>query len=85
MQDQVVYRILVKGQLDGDDFNRTSPIQITIEGASDAESVFTFLADQSGLIGLIRFLHRQGILICSVCRQRQADPPCTEKEQIDDI
>ena len=70
MQDLSAYQIEVKGQLNGDDFNATSPIQVSVEDVSDTRSIFTFLADLSGLIGLIRFLHRQGFIIISISRQQ---------------
>ena len=70
MQDLSAYQIEVKGQLNGDGFNATSPTQITVKDVSDTRSIFNFLADQSGLIGIIRFLHRQGFIIISISRQQ---------------
>lgn len=74
MHDQSEYRIEVKGRLEESTINAAAPIQIIIEKATDAESTFSLVADQSGAVGLIRFLHRQGYLILSVCRQRVNHP-----------
>ena len=68
MQELAAYQIEVQDQLDGDDFNAISPIQITVKDVSDTKSTLAFLTDQSGLIGLIRFLHRQGYIILSINR-----------------
>lgn len=71
MHDLSEYRIEVKGRLEEESINAASPIQLNIEKATDSESAFTIYADQSGMVGLIRFLHRQGFIILSVSRQRQ--------------
>lgn len=70
MHDLSVYQIIIKDRLEENNFNAISPIQIAIEKVSDLETTFKIYSDQSGLVGLIRFLHRQGFLIFSIFRQR---------------
>lgn len=70
MHELSVYQIKVKEKLEEHTFNMTSPFQITVEKASDTETTFHIFADQSGLVGLIRFLHQQGFLIFSIYLQR---------------
>lgn len=70
MHDLSEYQIKVKTRLEENSFNAISPIQITIEKVSDLETTFNIISDQSGLVGLVRFLHRQGFLIFSILLQR---------------
>ena len=64
------YQIEVQGQVDENTFNATSPLQLTVVRMDTATTLFTICADQSGLIGLIRYLHGQGFVILSVHRER---------------
>ena len=70
MHDICIYRIKVRGQVDENTFNATSPLQITVIQIDAAATLLTTSADQSGLIGLIRHLHRQGFVILSVGRKQ---------------
>jgi hypothetical protein len=70
MHDICTYQIKVRGQLDENAFNATSPLQVTVVRVDTAATRFTICTDQSGLIGLIRHLHGQGFVILSVCRER---------------
>ena len=64
------YHIEVQGRIDEPDLNATSPIQMAVAG-TDADSMrLTVYTDQSGLIGLLRHLHRQGFVLYSVQRER---------------
>jgi hypothetical protein len=69
MQVLSVYKIEVKGRLEEGIVNAASPIQVVVEEISDSYTLFTILADQSGLVGMIRFLHRQGFIILSIKRK----------------
>jgi hypothetical protein len=60
------YQIEVQGQVDEIDLNATSPLQVTAVAADTAATQFTICADQSGLIGLVRHLHRRGIVLLSI-------------------
>ena len=70
MHDTCTYHIQVRGQVEENIFNTTSPLQITVVQTDSAVTVFTVSADQSGLIGLIRHLHQQGFVILSVHREQ---------------
>lgn len=69
MHELSVYKIHVKGLLEEQSFNMNSPFQISVEESGGAETIFKVFADQSGMVGLIRFLHREGLLILNVNRQ----------------
>jgi hypothetical protein len=70
MHDSSTYHIEIRGQVDKNIFNATSPLQITVVQMDSAATLFTICADQSGLIGLIRHLHWQGFVLLSVYRER---------------
>jgi hypothetical protein len=59
----------VRGQVDHDDLNAISPIQMTIKDADQTASSFTINTDQSGLIGLLRYLNGRGLVLLSVICQ----------------
>jgi hypothetical protein len=69
MHDIFTYHIEVRDELDEEAFNATSPLQVTVEWVDAAATRFTVYADQSGLIGLLRHLHRQGFVILAVLRE----------------
>ena len=70
MQDVCTYQIEVRGQVDENTFNASSPLQMTVVRMDTAATLFTIRADQSGLIGLIRHLHGHGFVLLSVYRER---------------
>lgn len=70
MHDICTYHIQVRGQVEEKAFNAASPLQITVIQTDSAATLFTISADQSGLIGLIRYLHQQGFVILSVYREQ---------------
>jgi hypothetical protein len=70
MDDIYTYHIEVQGQMDENAFNASSPLQVIVAQADPAVTLFTIYADQSGFIGLIRHLHRQGFVLISVYRER---------------
>ena len=70
MHDICTYQIEVRGQVDENVFNATSPLQITVVRMDAAATLFTICADQSGLIGLMRHLHGHGFVLLSVYRER---------------
>ena len=86
MHEPCTYQIEVRGQVDEEDLNTMSPLQIAMVGAEagdrdpHAATLFTIHADQSGLIGLMRHLHARGFLFLSVKRQAQKrgfeEEPC---------
>jgi hypothetical protein len=70
MHDICTYQIEVRGQVDENAFNASSPLQMTVVRVDMAATLFTICADQSGLIGLMRHLHRHGFVLLSVYRER---------------
>ena len=70
MHDISIYYIEVKGQVDENAFNATSPVEVAVVQAKPSATLFTVCADQSGLIGLVRHLHRQGLVLLSVHHER---------------
>jgi hypothetical protein len=70
MHDICTYHVEVRGQVDENAFNATSPLQMTVVRVDAAATLSTVRTDQSGLIGLIRYLHQQGFVLLSVCRER---------------
>lgn len=71
MQHICRYHIEVRSDLDEDAFNIASPVHIKLVEQSPDSARFMILADQSGLIGLIRHLHRQGIPLLSITRSEE--------------
>jgi hypothetical protein len=69
MHELCTYRVEVRDQVDEKAFNATSPLQIKVVRADPAATLSTVYTDQSGLIGLIRHLHRQGFVLLSVTRE----------------
>ncbi len=70
MHDICTYHIEVRGPVDENTFNATSPLQMTVVRATPAATLCTLRTDQSGLIGFIRHLHGQGFVLLSVYRER---------------
>lgn len=69
MHELCTYHIDVRGQLDENAFNATSPIQVAVVRTGPAATQSTIRSDQSGLIGLIRHLHQQGFVLLAVYRE----------------
>jgi hypothetical protein len=74
MKDVFAYHIKLGGQVNENEINSMSPLQITFEDTlavkkDDLEStLFTVCTDQSGLIGLMRHLHGLGFVFLAVNR-----------------
>jgi hypothetical protein len=71
MDDICFYHLEVRGQVDEKAFNASSPLQVTVIEGRPAASRLTVRADQSGVIGLLRHLHRQGFVLLSLQRQQE--------------
>ncbi len=75
MHDISTYQIEVRGQVDENDLNASSPLRMTVvrvdadEEHPYAATLFTIHADQSGLIGLMRHLHGRGLVLLSMSRE----------------
>ncbi len=70
MDDICTYQIKVRGQVDENELNATSPIQMTAVRMDTVLTLFTICTDQSGLIGLMRHLHGRGVVFLSVNCER---------------
>jgi hypothetical protein len=68
MNDMSTYLIQLRGQVDEDEINATSPLQMTVVQVDTAATLCTVCTDQSGLIGLMRHLHRLGLALVWVRR-----------------
>jgi len=64
------YQIEVRGQVNENDLNAISPLQMAVVRVDTAATLFTVCTDQSGLIGLLRHLHGRGFVLLSVYRER---------------
>ena len=64
------YQIEVRGQVNENDLNAMSPLQMTVVRVDTASMLFTVCTDQLGLIGLIRHLHGRGFVLLSVNCER---------------
>ena len=69
MQEIHTYHIEVQGQVEENDFNTTSPLRVIVAQTYTESTLFTLHADQSGLVGLIRHLHHQGLVLLSLDRK----------------
>lgn len=66
MDDIHTYAIKVKGYVDQNDLNATSPVNLSVESDNEIATILSACTDQSGLIGILRHLHSMGYVIISV-------------------
>jgi hypothetical protein len=72
MDDDCTYRIEVQGRANEDDLNAASPFQMTVVHADAKSTRLAIRTDQSGLIGLLRYLHGRGLMLLSVTCEQEA-------------
>ncbi len=70
MDDICTYHIAVAGRMNENGRNTGSPLEMVIVREDDTATLFTVCTDQSGVIGLIRYLHGRGYVILSVVREK---------------
>jgi len=70
MDDIGTYQIKVAGCMNENDLNMGSPLEMVVVQEDDAATLFTIFSDQSGAIGLLRYLHGRGYVLISVVRER---------------
>ncbi len=70
MNQACTYRILIEGQVAQDEINAMSPLQMTLEQSDTAATLLSVRTDQSGLIGLLRYLHARGLALFAVQREQ---------------
>jgi hypothetical protein len=70
MHDICTYLIELQGLVEEKDLIRMSPSEIVVVQESAATTQLTIRADQSGLIGLLRYLHGRGFVLLSITHKR---------------
>lgn len=68
MKDNCTYHIELQGQVSEEEINARSPQRVTAEPAGPDCTRLAFSTDQSGLVGLIGYLHGLGFAILSMKR-----------------
>ncbi len=68
MNDVCFYTILLRGQVGEPEINTAGPLQVKVTQPGPHCSQLAFSADQSGLVGLVGYLHGLGFIILSVER-----------------
>lgn len=66
MQAEHTYQIEVQGRVDKAFSDAEGPILIAVARSGDDSSLLHVRTDQSGLIGLLRFIHAKGFVLLSV-------------------
>ena len=70
IQTMNTYSIQLRGAVNENPINTKSPLHMKVIQADSHTTLFAIYADQSGLIGLIRYLHGQGYVLLSVHRAK---------------
>lgn len=70
MDELRTYLIEVGGEAAEADLNATSPVRVSVVRVGDGSTLLTARADQSALMGLLRYLHGLGFAIRAVSRDR---------------
>lgn len=65
VEDICTYYIEIRGQVDEKDICASSPLKLVIERADENSTTLSACTDQSGFIGLIRYLHNMGFVLLS--------------------
>ncbi len=68
MDDICTYHIQLRGPIDETEINARSPFHLVAEQAEATATLFGVRTDQSGLIGLLRYLHTLGFVLLAVTR-----------------
>ncbi len=68
MKDICTYLLKLRWQVNDDEVNSMSPIQMKVKHIDAEGTLFTFCTDQSGLVGLMSFLHGLGFTFLSLTR-----------------
>lgn len=69
MKDVQTYVILLRGRIDPGEIGRASPLRVEVEFPEEQNTKLEVRTDQSGIIGLLRYLHGRGFVILSVNRK----------------
>jgi hypothetical protein len=66
MNKTCTYLIQLRGQVDENEVNTISPLPLLLEWGDTNATLFTTSTDQSGLIRLMRQLHKQGFIFLAM-------------------
>jgi hypothetical protein len=73
MNDTCTYLLELHGQVDLTDLNAMSPLAMDLECADPGVTIARVCTDQSGLLGLMRYLHGLGFVLLSIHRISQEE------------
>ena len=68
MKDICNYLLKLRGQVNDDEVNRLSPIQMKVKHVDAEGTLLSLSTDQSGLVGLMSCLHGLGFTFLSLTR-----------------
>ncbi len=71
MKDNCTYLIELRGQVGEEEINARSPLRVTAAPGGPGRTRLALTSDQSGLVGLISYLHGLGFVLLSVKRMDQ--------------
>jgi hypothetical protein len=74
MIDNCTYLIKIRGQISAGEFNNLSPIQMTVKQVEADATLLSFCSDQSGMVGLMSYLHGMGFIFLSMNRFERTGP-----------
>jgi hypothetical protein len=66
MPDTHNYYIEVQGQVDAIELNTSSPLEVSAVHVGSLNTKLVVQTDQSGLLGLVRYLHSRGFILLSI-------------------
>ncbi len=70
MNDICTFILKVRGQVCESEINAAGPLKIIVTSLEPASTLLAFSCDQSGLVGMINYLHGLGFEILSVNRAK---------------
>lgn len=73
MNDTCIYRIELRGEVDEGEVNALGPLRVKVEPCDTGLTLLTVHTDQSGLIGLLRYLHGLGFVVLTLSRMSVLD------------
>lgn len=69
------YQIEIRGRAAVEGLSAASPLQVTVLRAEANSTLLAVCTDQSGLVGLLRYLHGRGRVLLSVqCQESNQEP-----------
>jgi hypothetical protein len=70
MDELYTYQIEVQGRVVEDELNVSGPIEIAVVSINSDSTRFSIRTDQSGLIGMLRYLHTHGLIFLTIQKER---------------